>query len=266
MKPLVKKTLEIAQSRIGVREIGRSNRGVEVDRFNELAGVGVGNPWCAGLTYANKHDAAEELGVENPFIRTAYTPDIFNFAKERNILVRGDRGWPEPGDDFLVMGPVRVYHTGHVFDVHRDSWESIEGNSNSVGSREGYEVAHNTGKPFAERFWWVKWSVLCADAIDAKMPTRALFLGGHKVADLPVAENVSMVPVRKWCTWMKQTLAWRSGSDTPLVINGKPLECEIAFYDSAAYVPVRELVALDNTLLVRFDADKQAVYVERVLK
>ena len=265
MKPLIAKYLEIARSQIGVQEIGRSNRGKQVDAYLRMVGAGLGNPWCAGLTFWCKQEAADALKVDNPFIKSAYTPDIGNFARERSILIpcHGPNGFnkPQPGDDFLVMGPSRFHHTGIVESAESDSWTSIEGNSNSDGSRDGFKVAHNDGKPYASRFYWVRWSALCGET--AKPPTRSIYLGGKKQLDLPVAENITLAPVRKWATWMHLALVWDSKSDTPIVINGKPLDAEISFIDGAAYVPLRVLTNLDATLAVKFDAEKQAVYVTR---
>lgn len=271
MKPLVAKTLEIANKRIGTREIGRTNRGPEVDGFARDTGVSSGQPWCAMFTYSNKHDAAEALGVENPFIKSAYTPDIFNWAKERDILIpclsKGQINRPEPGDDFLVMGPQRIYHTGHVRDVEKNRWRTIEGNSNSEGSNEGYEVASNW-REYASRFYWVRWSALCREA-DNKPLTRVLLLGGRKAADLPVSENISLCPVRKWTQWMSQKLEWRAASDTPIVINGTPLQTEITMRGTEAFVPIRDLVATvkdsdgEAALTIAFDAKTQTVSIAR---
>lgn len=267
MKPLVAKTIEIAESHIGKREIGRSNRGKEVDRWLRQAGVSPGNPWCAGFTYGNKEDAAAALDVDNPFVRTAYTPDIYNWAKERSILIHnvekdGTINLPEPGDDFLVMGPVRIYHTGHVQEVKRDGFWKIEGNSNDEGSREGYEVARNFSA-FHKRFYFVRWSALVLG--DVKKPfLRSLYLGGKKVAELPVAGNITLVSVRDWSVWMRANLHWQAKSDTPIVLNGQPLDVEITFIDGEAYVPLRALTALDRTLAVQFNAKTQSVYVSRV--
>lgn len=197
--------------------------------------------------------------------RTAYTPDLGNFARERSILIPcigpgGVVNLPQPGDVFLVRNSVRFHHTGFVQSVQPEGFWKIEGNSNSNGSDEGYEVARNFGT-YASRYWWVRWSVLCDDE-----QTRSLYLGGHKVCDMPVRENISLVPVRAWCVWMKARCDWVARSDTPIHINGKPLETEIWKFGGVSYVPVRVLTALDSTLAVRFDAKAQAVYVTRVHK
>ena len=204
MKPLVEETLKVATSQIGVRENGRSNSGAKVDAYLRAAGVGSGNPWCAGFVDWCIQEAAKNLKVANPFIKSGYTPDIGNWAKEHSILIGGSDHPPQSGDVFLVRGAVRFHHVGFVQSVQKNGWTSLEGNSNSDGSREGYEVANNKGKPFASRFYWVRWSVLCDDEIQAAPSTRALFLGGRHVYDMPVAANISLVPVEKWCHWMSQ--------------------------------------------------------------
>jgi hypothetical protein len=262
MKPLVQKALQLAAAQIGTREIGSSNTGAEVSKWLRQTGVTPGNPWCLAFEYSMIDDAANALGVKNPMPRTAYTPDLGNFARERSILIPcigpgGVVNLPQPGDVFLVRNSVRFHHTGFVQSATPDGFWKIEGNSNSNGSAEGYEVARNFGI-YASRYWWVRYSVLCEEEL-----TRVLYLGGHKVADLPVRQNITYAPVRKWCTWMRAKLEWVAKSDTPIQINGAPLEAEIAFYDSSAYVPLRALTALDPTLAVAFDGKAQAVYVTR---
>ena len=117
-------------------------------------------------------DAAKSEGVSNPFPRTAYTPDIYNWAKNKGILIRGDARRPQAGDVFLVKGAERVHHVGFVRSVESNSWTSVEGNSNSDGSREGYEVACNSGKPFASRFYWVRIASLLEETATTKPDTK----------------------------------------------------------------------------------------------
>lgn len=267
MKTLVERTLEVARSRIGTREIGHSNTGPEVSKWLRRMGAEDGSPWCAAFLFCAIDDAALSVPTLNPFLRSAYTPDVGNWAEEHKILIpchgRNGINLPEVGDAFLVRGAVRFHHIGVVRTVTRRSWGSIEGNSNSDGSREGYEVAANDDKPFASRFWWVRWGALCADAVPiAKLQTRELYLGGHKVFDLPVAANVSLCPVRKWCAWMRWNLQWVNSSETAIWINGHALESDISIIDNEAYVPVRDLVALNSMLTVRFDAVNQHVLVD----
>lgn len=275
MKPLVQKTIEIAQSRVGIREIGRSNRGPEVDGFARDTGVSSGQPWCAMFTYSNKHDAAEELGVENPYIRSAYTPTIYNWAKSLDILIpnigkNGKINLPEAGDDFLVMGPTRIYHTGHVQEVEGHGFWKIEGNSNSEGSNEGYKVARNFTK-FSPRYYFVRWSTLVSATAGLPL-TRKLYLGGQ-LADpaVPVKNNVTLVPLYKWIVWtrLQGKFMWKNGTDTPIWINNKPVETEITLLPDPEgnlrpNVSVRDLVDLDPTLAIDYDTQSQSVFVTRV--
>lgn len=140
---LRRNALQIARGLIGVEEHPRgSNRGSEVDKFLNRAGVPPGNPWCMAFVYTCVDDAAKQLGIANPMAAIedkGSCSAVFHWAKTHNKLVSS----PIPGDIFLcVGGESGHYHTGFVAGaVDADShFATLEGNSNNDGSAEGYAV------------------------------------------------------------------------------------------------------------------------------
>jgi hypothetical protein len=82
--------------------------------------------------------------------------DVLASQAERAGMRLSDEDAPAkltPGSIFLVRGIVGDWtHTGIVTEVHDDTFETIEGNTNDAGHREGIEVCARTrsyaGKDF----------------------------------------------------------------------------------------------------------------------
>lgn len=111
-----------------------SNSGAEVERVQRLAGTEKGAPWCASIWTAYLIDS----GVDR-----AALPE----------LAASVHGWGEwaAGKGRILDKPARgcaglIYHsasTGHlvtIASVGRGTVETISGNTNNDGSREGYGV------------------------------------------------------------------------------------------------------------------------------
>lgn len=154
MTPLVSKALEIAASQIGVKEKGGKNRGPEVDAYLMAAGLDPdrGNyPWCAAFVHHCFMTAAMELGVPNPCPRTARVggnPEFPPGLWDRAEWYRS--GHPSEGSVFVIFGD-HGGHTGFVEGVVNASGKpvlmTIEGNTNTDGSREGIGVFRRTRLP-----------------------------------------------------------------------------------------------------------------------
>lgn len=141
---LREKALEIAQGEIGNQEIPlNSNNGPHVKKY--LAAVGLEPPqyWCMAFVIWCFRCAAEALGQQSKLKPTGGVIDFYNWVK----LIHPD--WifhtPMPGDIGIIdFGGGH----GHAFLVVKGfdlTCETIEGNSNQDGSRNGYEVAHREG-------------------------------------------------------------------------------------------------------------------------
>jgi len=139
------------------REVGGQNSGPWVRLYMD-GNEGVNWPWCAGFVSFILKQAADTLGVVSPFAKT-YSCDILGSdARHKQLLVEGSSFTPQaitlqPGSIFLVKRASNDWeHTGIVTAFNADTIETIEGNTNDDGSREGYEVCLRTrglsGKDF----------------------------------------------------------------------------------------------------------------------
>lgn len=146
MTTLAELAIEIALSYDGVREIGGNNRGPQVEAFQRSLGLSPGDPWCAAFVCFCIKSAAKRLGVLPRFqyggsvnklwIRN---PDLQMAQPVYNGLFLIDHGLSKLG--------TRIGHTGFCigpFQANNDSLETMEGNTNAAGSRDGDGCYHKS--------------------------------------------------------------------------------------------------------------------------
>lgn len=120
-------------SQIGVRELTGHNDGIQVVNYLHNAGASQGDPWCAAFV----RWCFDQVGVKTTI--NAYSPTAYNIS---NPVLKQNRFIIEPraGDVFCLYFPKmkRIAHTG-FFDrrINSTVYESVEGNTNQAGSREG---------------------------------------------------------------------------------------------------------------------------------
>lgn len=255
MRALVEKATEIALQQNGVHETG-NNTGREVNQYLRSIGLGPGNPWCAAFVYWCIDEAAGDVDLENPFIKTGFCPTIANWARQQGIL----HSTPEPGDVFLrygtVSGEFRACHTGFVTRVEGGQYATIEGNTNTGGSREGIGVFKRL-RPINEGYKFVRWAALAPAAV--ARPTFELFLNDTKIADMPLRDGKAWCPVRRWGQALGFSVGWDTEEGFPL-LDGKKVECETAMIGGSAYAPIRDLAELAG---LQVDVDGTRVRVSR---
>lgn len=127
------KTLQdVYLSQVGVKEATGNNDGPEVEKYLRSTGLGKGFAWCAAFV----HWCLEEVDIPNTV--NAWSPT----AENKNNLVfklRQFREEPQAGDvvTFYYANLGRIGHTGFFNKKISDvTYESVEGNTNSSGSRE----------------------------------------------------------------------------------------------------------------------------------
>ncbi len=126
------------------REIGGQNRGPWVRLYMD-GNEGPDWPWCAGFASFILKQACQTLGVPLP-IKTSVSCDVLaEQAKQKGVFLTEakacNRKLIEPGSLFLVSRTETDWvHTGIVLKADADAFNTIEGNTNDDGSREGYEV------------------------------------------------------------------------------------------------------------------------------
>lgn len=127
-------------SQIGVREATNHNDGKDVEKYLHSVKMGPGYAWCAAFVKW----CLEQCGVVTPI--SAWAPSAYN--KDNPIFK--DKKWiaqPRAGDVFTIYSYSlkRVAHTGFFHRLRGDNAvETVEGNTNDNGSREGNGVYRRT--------------------------------------------------------------------------------------------------------------------------
>jgi len=151
--------LEVASTQVGVMEepIG-SNRGPKVDEYLRSVGINpaAGSfPWCAAFVYWCFQQAANKLAVPNPAIRSGGVLDCWNKAgssgvpRISSVEAQNEPALVKPGMVFVLSTGAGNGHTGLVERVDGVVLTTIEGNTNTGGSREGIGVFRRTGRRLA---------------------------------------------------------------------------------------------------------------------
>lgn len=131
---LAARALQIAMSQLHVRETGR-NEGPEVNVYlAEGGGLDPGYKWCASFCAWALRRAARELGLPVPS-RASSIGKLWQRYNEWFTSI------PAPGAVFLHLSdptdPWSPGHCGFVVGIRGDELETVEGNTNAAGSREG---------------------------------------------------------------------------------------------------------------------------------
>lgn len=147
--PFGEAVVEYAAAHLAVapREVGGKNRGPWV-RLYMRGQDGDHALWCAGFVTFVMTQAAESTGSSVP-VRGSFSCDsLAAQADSAGILLAEDDATPDqitPGSIFLVRRTSSDWtHTGLVVRADDDAFETIEGNTNDAGDREGYEVCART--------------------------------------------------------------------------------------------------------------------------
>ncbi len=122
-------------SQVGVRETTGNNDGTEVEAYLKSTGLGKGYAWCASfVTWCHIESDIEA-------VKSAWSPAWF--ADTSKIVYR--KSWintnytSQPGQVFGLYfnSKKRVAHVGFIYYEDSDNYYTIEGNTNTAGSREG---------------------------------------------------------------------------------------------------------------------------------
>ena len=140
--PLAERTLHVARSQVGVKEVpSGSNWGPMVKIFLAFAGWKSPQPWCAAfIGYCIVQAGGKKSRLWKGL---ASTWSLYDWAVKTNRLSRV----PKRGDLF-VWSTAKGGHTGIVAEVVKKPSgtrtiyyvRTIEGNTNAEGSREGNAV------------------------------------------------------------------------------------------------------------------------------
>lgn len=142
--------IAVARAQIGVMEVPPgSNRGPQVDEYLKCVSCPPGNFWCAGFVYWCFNEAAKNLGLKNPLFKTAGCLAHWNNSTGKKLTSKDAVNNPsliKPGQIFILDHGRGMGHTGIIERVEGGFLHTIEGNSNTGGSRNGIGVFPLTRK------------------------------------------------------------------------------------------------------------------------
>ena len=142
------KALDTAIKELGKSEIPKnSNWGTHVQKYLSSVGINFPAPWCMGFVYWCFDEAAKELKIKNPLVKTGHVLTHFNKARQNGALrFITTKKSVMPGDIMIMRFANNNGHTGIVrhVDLDKNTVTCVEGNTNDDGSREGFEVAERT--------------------------------------------------------------------------------------------------------------------------
>lgn len=132
-KTLALRAMEIAQSKEGVRELTGNNDGPEVEAYLKAIGLGKGYAWCMAFVVWCYDQAAKQLGVHNPLIRTGGCMKQWNETTCKKVKPQD----LQPGDIAIMDLGGGFGHTFIVTNRRAGVVDTIEGNTNNNGSANG---------------------------------------------------------------------------------------------------------------------------------
>jgi len=122
-------------SQVGIREKTGHNDGKEVEAYLASAGLERGNAWCASFV----NWIFIQNGANLPIVSKGWVPSYF--PKKKTIYVRGQYKKMEPKYGDLIgiwfEDKGRLAHIGFYDHEDESYYYSVEGNTNTAGSREG---------------------------------------------------------------------------------------------------------------------------------
>ncbi|UHG93287.1 CHAP domain-containing protein [Spirosoma oryzicola] len=144
---LINKALAVAASQVGVTEKPlNSNRGPQVDLYLQSVGIYGPASWCAAFVHWCFLQAAKELGIDNPLVKTGGCWDHWRKCESKGAKrytaaqVAKNPKLLKPGLLFVMDFGKGAGHTGFVLAIDGKRIVTIEGNTNTDGSRNGIGV------------------------------------------------------------------------------------------------------------------------------
>jgi hypothetical protein len=130
----------VAKTQLDVTE-EKGNRGAVVRKYLKSVGLPEGNAWCASFVFWCVKMACEKLNLPVPLVKTGGVLDQYNRTTCRKVpaITLLSMSIDEPFI-FAIDHGGGLGHMGFGKIKSKGLVETIEGNSNDEGSREGYEV------------------------------------------------------------------------------------------------------------------------------
>lgn len=135
-----------AESCVGIRENGGSNKGPMVELIQKTIGRAEGEPWCMSFVQTCLAYAELKTGVKSPVIPSEHCRTTWT-ATAKSLRVKA-----RPGRYAIVVWGYEGKSSGHVGIVLEAAYRNnvgttfttVEGNTNGRGEREGDGVYFKT--------------------------------------------------------------------------------------------------------------------------
>jgi len=245
----------LAKGYVGTEEqpLG-SNRGLLIDRWNHRVGAPLGSFWCASFVSAMTRDFALANDITFPLSPSASCDDWLMQARRKNCL----SSYPAPGALGLILSPSNSNDATHIFVLGPktgDVYPSVEGNSNSGGSRNGYSVAerknHLAGRN-ASRVVYIHWWELLDEEDGWQVKIGETLIDGY------LASNSVYIPLRRTLTVLEGTDKGLTYDGKPM-IHGKAVKAEMVVHEGKTYVNARSFL---NEFGLPFEVKPQIKVIE----
>lgn len=263
MHPVVKTWLTTLEGENGVREIGHTNRGKRVDEYQKADLLpGLGYAWCCSFLDWGFLTALGQALADKVWYRTASCDELLDFARRRGILSTE----PIAGAAALCMASRNdATHILGVRSLERNGFNSVEGNTNNDGSREGNGVYFRF-RAYSSRYLYVHWEKLLPAGAVAKgeavpdHPIPApfegaqwwpLLLGEKEVTKVPLVAGHARLEAWRWAKWIggawekangRPALAWNNEAQT-VMITGREVPDQPMLVDGRAWLKVSKMTA-----------------------
>jgi hypothetical protein len=146
---------------------------------------------------------------------------------------------PAVGDLFLVRANATdATHIGIVSGNANGTWQTIEGNSNMGGSRNGFEVVERPSGINRNMIVYIHWCDAIEDEVD--IPWHVVF--PNKTIEAVNIKGLTYIPLRS-------AIIACDGNDDYLTYDGQPLyrgkkiPCQMVVLNGKTHVPVRQFMA-----------------------
>lgn len=141
-RDLVEGAVSTALAQIGQKE-DAPNSGLMIDQYLMSVGLAPGNSWCAAFVHWCFQMSSNALGMLNPCPKTGSVLRMWEMAPDEAKTHEPSRG------AVIIMDHGHGHgHTGIVESVNGGSLiETVEGNTNVAGSRNGDSVARHIWRP-----------------------------------------------------------------------------------------------------------------------
>jgi hypothetical protein len=238
---MIETVIAHAKKDIGLEEVPRgSNRHPRIQLSLRNCGLSGAYPWCCSIAVTWIRECFPAL----PILMTADCDALLAHGREKKIIY----STPKAGDIFLRLAS--RFDANHAGLVISDNFDTIEGNTNPGGSREGYGVFERK-RPITDSYVFYRWSELAesplhqspniVQLVKVSLPNGKIFTKAERDED-----GLVIVPARSFYSILKNVSLESTYDDITfdknVIVEGSPMETT-KIINNVGWCGVRELCA-----------------------